>query len=123
MPEQVGPDGGPHGRVERRDAAIMPHPRPGANDGLAGCPADLEDAGDACRAHSIVLTRPDRESARPRAARRRGRLALLGAALVLGIGSCQLPKPVLPKLQTAAVENVSAGAAVLAPGRAERSRG
>ena len=47
----------------------------------------------------------------------------MGAALVLGIGSCQLPKPPLPKLQAAAVENVRAGAAVLAPGSAERSRG
>ncbi|MDR3544503.1 MAG: hypothetical protein P4L30_01885 [Candidatus Limnocylindrales bacterium] len=47
----------------------------------------------------------------------------MGAALVLGIGSCQLPKPPLPKLQSAVVENVRAGAAVLAPGSAERSRG
>jgi hypothetical protein len=47
----------------------------------------------------------------------------MGAALVLGIGSCQLPKPPLPKLQAGAVENVRAGTAVLAPGRAERRRG
>ena len=47
----------------------------------------------------------------------------MGAALVLGIGSCQLPKPPLPKLQAAGVENVRAAAAVLAPGIAERIRG
>jgi hypothetical protein len=82
-----------------------------------------EDAGDDCLAHSIVVTRPDRDSARPQAACRRACLALLGAAVVLGIGSCQLPKPVLPKLQAAVVENVRAGIVVLARGSAERSRG
>ena len=100
----------------------MPHARPGANNGLAGCPADPEDARDACCAHSIVVTRPDRDSARPRAPRP-SRLALLGAALVLGIGSCQLPKPPLPKLQAGAVENVRAGAADIVPGVARRSGG
>jgi hypothetical protein len=47
----------------------------------------------------------------------------MGAALVLGIGSCQLPKPPLPKLQAGAVENVRPDAAVLAPGSSERGRG
>ena len=69
------------------------------------------------------MTTDDPASACRRAASRRGHLALLGAALVLGLGSCQLPKPPLPKLQAGALENVRAGAAILAPGSAERSRG
>ena len=69
------------------------------------------------------MTTRDPASACRRTARRRGRLALLGAALVLGLGSCQLPKPPLPQLQAGAVDNARAGAAVLAPGSADRSRG
>ena len=69
------------------------------------------------------MTTDDPASAWRRAASRRGHLALLGAALVLGLGSCQLPKAPLPKLQARAVDNARAGAAVLAPGSAARSRG
>ncbi len=100
----------------------MPHARSVASAGLAGRPADPEDDLDDCRSPSFVVTRRNHGSARPRGPRL-SRLLLAGAALVLGIGSCQLPKPALPKLQADAADNVRVGSVAIDPGVARRSGG
>ena len=49
------------------------------------------------------------------AGHRRGRVLVAVAALVLGIGSCQLPQPHLPKLSVAFAGGASAVAPACAP--------
>lgn len=56
----------------------------------------------------ILVADDDLKTARRSNAPRPGHVILAVAALVLGIGSCQLPQPPLPKLSVGAVGRVDA---------------